>query len=147
MAFEGACVGAFVDGAAAADDNDAVNDVVPPSLTKDKDTYVGASVAFEGVCVGAFMDGAAVVLPPDQDLSHTLPPVPYSSVGLSRREGDFVRIGGNGRSKKKEAKIEKEMTRNFLAQCCCSIRGSEYNPSLICTYDIRYRMERKQKLS
>ncbi len=72
--------------AVAADDNDAVNAVVPPSLTKDKDTYVGASVAFEGVCVGAFADGAAaanVALPPDQDLSHTLPLVPYLPIGLS----------------------------------------------------------------
>ena len=97
----------------------AVAAVIPPSSTKDEDAYVGASVAFEGACVGAFMDGAAVALPPDQDLSHTLPPVPYLSIGLSSREGDFVWIGGNGQSKKKEAKIEKEMTRNFLAQCCC----------------------------
>ena len=70
-------------GAVAADDNDAVDAVIPPSSTKDEDAYVGASVAFEGTCVGAFMDGAAVALPPDQDLSHTLPPVPYSSIGLS----------------------------------------------------------------
>ena len=116
--------------AVAADDNDDVNAVIPPSSTKDEDAYVGASVAFEGACVGAFMDGAAVALPPDQDLSHTLPPVPYSSVGLSRREGDFVRIGGNGRSKKKEAKIEKKMTGKFLAQRCCSIGRFQYNPSL-----------------
>jgi hypothetical protein len=38
---------------------DAVDDVVPPSSTKDEDVYVGASVAFKGVCVGAFADGAA----------------------------------------------------------------------------------------
>ncbi len=43
----------------AADNDDAVDDVVPPSSTKDEDAYVGASVAFEGVCVGAFADGAA----------------------------------------------------------------------------------------
>ncbi len=70
--------------AVAADDDDAVDAVIPPSSTKDEDAYVGTSVAFEGVCVGAFVDGAAVALPPDQDLSHTLPPVPYSSIGLSR---------------------------------------------------------------
>ncbi len=96
----------------------AVAAVIPPSSTKDEDAYVGALVAFEGACVGAFMDGAAVALPPDQDLSHTLPPVPYSSIGLSRQEGDFVQIGGNGRSKKKEAKMEKKMTGKFLAQLC-----------------------------
>jgi hypothetical protein len=38
--------------AIAANDNDAVNAVVPPSLTKDEDTYVGALVTFEGACVG-----------------------------------------------------------------------------------------------
>ncbi len=53
-----------------ADDNNAVGAVVPPSLTKDKDAYVGASVAFKGACVGAFPDGAgestaaSVLLPP-----------------------------------------------------------------------------------
>ena len=70
----------------AANDDDAVNAVFPLSSTKDKDAYVGALVAFEGTCVGAFVDGAAaanVVLLPDQDLSHTLPPVPYLSIGLS----------------------------------------------------------------
>ena len=41
-------------GAAAADDDNAVDAVVPPSLTKDEDTCVGAMVAFEGACVGAF---------------------------------------------------------------------------------------------
>ncbi len=45
--------------AVAADNNDAVDAVVPPSSTKDKDAYIGASVAFEGACVGAFADGAA----------------------------------------------------------------------------------------
>ncbi len=45
--------------AVAADNDNAVDAVVPPSSTKDKDAYVGASVAFEGVCVGAFADGAA----------------------------------------------------------------------------------------
>ena len=68
--------------AVAANGDNAVDAVIPPS-TKDEDAYVGASVAFEGACVGAFVDGAAVALPPDQDLSHTLPPVPYSSIGLS----------------------------------------------------------------
>jgi hypothetical protein len=42
----------------AANNDDAVGAVVPPSSTKDEDAYVGASVAFEGVCVGAFTDGA-----------------------------------------------------------------------------------------
>jgi riboflavin synthase alpha subunit len=57
-------------GAVAADDDDAVDAVVPPSSTKDEDAYVGASVAFEGACVGAFADGAdesaaaSVLLPP-----------------------------------------------------------------------------------
>ena len=45
-------------GAVAADDDNAVDAVVPPSSTKDKDAYVGASVAFKGACVGAFADGA-----------------------------------------------------------------------------------------
>ncbi len=44
--------------AIAADNNDAIGAVVPPSLTKDKDAYVGTSVAFEGGCVGTFADGA-----------------------------------------------------------------------------------------
>ena len=30
------------------------------------------------------------------------------SIGLSSREGDFVQIGGNGQSKKKETKIKKK---------------------------------------
>ncbi len=45
--------------AVAANNDNAVDAVVPPSSTKDEDAYVGASVAFEGVCVGAFADGAA----------------------------------------------------------------------------------------
>ncbi len=45
--------------ALAADNDDAVDAVVPLSTTKDEDAYVGASVAFEGACVGAFADGAA----------------------------------------------------------------------------------------
>ena len=51
-------VDASTGAAAAADDNDAVGAVVPLSLTKDKDAYVGALVAFEGACVGAFADSA-----------------------------------------------------------------------------------------
>ena len=47
--------------AVAADNDDAVNDVVPPSSTKDEDACVGASVVFGGACVGAFADGP---LPP-----------------------------------------------------------------------------------
>jgi len=43
----------------AADNDDAVDAVVPPSSTKDEEAYVGASVAFEGVCVSAFAEGAA----------------------------------------------------------------------------------------
>ena len=42
----------------AADGNDDVSAVLPPSSTNDKDSYVSALVAFEGVCVGAFVDGA-----------------------------------------------------------------------------------------
>ncbi len=38
--------------------DDAIGAVVPLSSTKDKDAYVGMSVAFEGVCTGAFADGA-----------------------------------------------------------------------------------------
>jgi hypothetical protein len=45
--------------AVTADDDDAVGAVVPPSLTKDKDAYVGALVAFEGACIGAFADSAS----------------------------------------------------------------------------------------
>jgi hypothetical protein len=46
-------------GAAIAADNDnAVSIVVPPSLTKDKDGYVGALVVFEGTCVSAFAGSA-----------------------------------------------------------------------------------------
>jgi hypothetical protein len=45
--------------AVTADNDDAVDAVVPPSSTKDEDAYVGAPVAFEGVYVSAFADGAA----------------------------------------------------------------------------------------
>ena len=45
--------------AVAADNDDDVDAVVPPSSTKDKDAYVGASVVFNGACVNAFADGAA----------------------------------------------------------------------------------------
>ncbi len=45
-------------GAIAANENDAINAVVPPSLTKDEDAYIGASVVFEGACIGTFADGA-----------------------------------------------------------------------------------------
>ncbi len=44
--------------AVAADNDDAVDAVIPPSLTKDKDAYIGTSVAFKGLCIGAFTDGA-----------------------------------------------------------------------------------------
>jgi hypothetical protein len=56
--------------AVAANDDDAVGAVIPPSSTKDEGAYVGASVAFEGACVSAFADGAnesaaaSVLLPP-----------------------------------------------------------------------------------
>jgi hypothetical protein len=56
--------------AVAANDNNAVGAVVPPSSTKDKDAYLSALAAFEGACVGAFADGAgksaaaSVLLPP-----------------------------------------------------------------------------------
>ena len=46
--------------AVAADNNDAIGAVVPPSSTNDKNTYVGASVAFEDMCVGVFADGAGL---------------------------------------------------------------------------------------
>ncbi len=64
-------------GPVTADDDDAANAVVPPSSTKDKDAYVGASVALEGACVGAFVDGAsdsatASVLQP-RCCRHTMP--------------------------------------------------------------------------
>ncbi len=54
----------------AANNDDAVGTVVPPSSTKDEDAYVGASVAFEGACVGTFVDSAgksaaaSALLPP-----------------------------------------------------------------------------------
>ena len=44
--------------AVTADNDDAVDAVVPSSSTKDEDAYVGAPVVFEGVCVSAFADGA-----------------------------------------------------------------------------------------
>jgi hypothetical protein len=56
--------------AVAADDNNAIGIVVPPSSTKDEGAYVGVSVAIEGVCVSTFTDGAgesaaaSVLLPP-----------------------------------------------------------------------------------
>ena len=37
--------------AVTADNDDAVDAVVPPSSTKDEDAYVGAPMAFEDVCV------------------------------------------------------------------------------------------------
>ena len=42
----------------AADDDNAISTVIPPSSTKDKEAYVGASVAFQGACLGAFTDSA-----------------------------------------------------------------------------------------
>jgi hypothetical protein len=51
-------VDVFTGATVAADDNNAVGAVVPLSLTKDKDAYIGALVAFKGVCVGAFADDA-----------------------------------------------------------------------------------------
>ena len=42
----------------AANDNNAIGAIVPPSSTKDKDTHIGMLVAFEGTCIGAFVDGA-----------------------------------------------------------------------------------------
>jgi hypothetical protein len=45
--------------AVAANNDDVVDAVVPPSSTKGKDAYIGASVAFKGTCIGAFADGAA----------------------------------------------------------------------------------------
>ena len=56
--------------AVAADNDDAISAVVPLSLTKDKDAYLGASVAFEGMCIKTFADGAgksaaaSALLPP-----------------------------------------------------------------------------------
>ena len=74
--------------AVAADDDDAVNAVVPPSATKDENAYIGALVAFEGACVGPFAEDAAavdVVLSRCRQIKifHTLSPVPYSSINLS----------------------------------------------------------------
>ncbi len=57
-------------GAVAADKDDAIGAVVPPSSTKDEGAYVGPSVAFKGACVSAFTDSAgesaaaSVLLPP-----------------------------------------------------------------------------------
>ncbi len=56
--------------AVAANDDDAVGALIPPSSTKDRGAYIGASVAFEGACVSAFADGAgesaaaSMLLPP-----------------------------------------------------------------------------------
>ncbi len=44
--------------AVTANDNNALGNLVPPSLTEDKDTYASTLVAFEGACVGAFADSA-----------------------------------------------------------------------------------------
>ncbi len=95
--------------AVAADNDDAVDAVVPPSSTKDEDTYVRASVAFEGVCVSAFVDGAAAAnvglprcrhcrslraaataLPPSRCAPpprFALPPPPLTPAGLIGRGG------------------------------------------------------------
>jgi hypothetical protein len=58
----GGAVAATVDvatgAAVAADDDNAVSAVVPPSLTVDNDAYVSTLVAFKGACIGAFADGA-----------------------------------------------------------------------------------------
>ncbi len=70
--------------AAAANDDNAVGTVVPPSSTKDEDAYVGALVAFEGTCVGAFADGAgestaaSVLLPPRRLPSRFAPPPSFT---------------------------------------------------------------------
>jgi hypothetical protein len=56
--------------AVAANDNNAIGAVVPPSSTNDEDEYIGALVAFKGVCLGAFADSAgestaaSALLPP-----------------------------------------------------------------------------------
>ncbi len=56
--------------AVAANEDDAVGAVDPPSSTNDKDAYIGALVVFKGMCVNAFTDGpgesaaASVLLPP-----------------------------------------------------------------------------------
>ena len=61
-----AAVGDVTTGAAVtANDDDAVGTVVPPSLTEDKDTCVGAPVVFEGGCIGAFVDGAGPLVNKD----------------------------------------------------------------------------------
>ncbi len=68
------------DTAVAANDNNAVGTVVPLSSTKDKDVYVGLSVAFEGACVGPFADvagestAASLLMPPRRPLSRFVPP-------------------------------------------------------------------------
>ena len=56
--------------AIAADNDNAVGPVVPPSLTNDEDTYAGASVTFDGMCIGTFVNSAnesasaSALLPP-----------------------------------------------------------------------------------
>ena len=56
--------------AVAANNNDAIGAVAPPSSTNDEDAYIGALVAFESVWVSAFADGAgesaaaSALLPP-----------------------------------------------------------------------------------
>ena len=51
-------------------DDDAVDAVVLPSSTKDKNRYIGELMAFESTCVGPFADGAgestatSALLPP-----------------------------------------------------------------------------------
>ena len=54
----GTAVDVSTGAAVAANNEDAVGAVVPPSPTNHEDAYVGVPVAFEGVCVGAFADGA-----------------------------------------------------------------------------------------
>ena len=54
-------------------DDDAVNTVVPLSLTKDEGAYVGVSVAFEGVCVGGHRCFVDCCLPLLQPTLYSLP--------------------------------------------------------------------------
>ena len=56
--------------AVAADNDDAISAVVPPSSTNDEDAYVCALVAFNSVCVSAFADSASESATP----SALLPP-------------------------------------------------------------------------
>ena len=44
-------VDVFTGAAVAADDDDAIGAVLPPSSTNDKYAYVSALMAFEGVCI------------------------------------------------------------------------------------------------